>query len=345
MDFTQKTGYGLPGQTPEQILQTERDATARMKAAQPQLCQTRAPKPVVNKVLMKEVKDLMAADGLEDGFSFRYLQQAVFGKELEYIPQSIGSCVASSSMRNIGDRALAEITLLDQPEILPGTVIVGKENLLTYGPFSYAAGRTVGGITGGRPNGMDDGSFVAAHVQGLMSYGALLCSCPDLQAASYPEPKTNREGDAIYRQWGSDPTLLNQFKDSQHRIFLQESDDVNSFDKIREALMAFKPVSVGSALAVKQESPIEGLSFNGKQAMMAYQDTTDSWQHAMGISGVWKYRGQWYGEVRNQWDLFHQNYSQDFFILPAEFINSWAKNGTFKTIGELQMKASEGFAF
>ena len=341
------SGYGLIDQTPDQILELEQQATARMKAAQPSLFQTRAPQPVVNTALMQKVKDLMSADGLEDGFSFRYLQQAVFGEELKYKPQKIGSCVASSSMRNIGDRALAEVTLLDHPEELDGTVIVGKKNLLTYGPYSYAAGRTVGGITGGRAGGQDDGSFVSAHIQGLMSYGALLCSDPALEASNYPEPTLDSRGDQLYRDWGKDATLLNGFKNSENRIFLAESNDVAGFDAVKEALMNFKPISVGSALAVRQERAIKGLSFNGKQAYQAFQDPNDEWQHAMGICGVWKYKGQWFGEVRNQWDLFHQNRTQDYFILSADFIDSWvqANVGTFKTIGELQMKETQGFAF
>ena len=138
--------------------------------------QHRAAKVIRNEALLEEVKHIQMQNGIDGGFSFRYLWAAIFGQEPDWVQQYIGSCVASAGMRAVGYRGLAEVTIFNDPEELPGTSMVGKENnILTFAPFSYRAGRSVLGFNGSHPSGRDDGSLCTGHGQGLQSYGALLC--------------------------------------------------------------------------------------------------------------------------------------------------------------------------
>jgi len=133
-----------------------------------------------NQVVLAKVKAAMEADGIEDGFDPMYLYQVVFGFWPRWLAQIIGSCVASGGMRATTLRTLVEVTLLGEPEETLGMSMTGPDNLNHFAPYSYRAGRKIGGLNRG------DGSFCEAHIQGMMQYGFLPCNTDGLDSDTFP---------------------------------------------------------------------------------------------------------------------------------------------------------------
>ena len=130
-----------------------------------------------------------------------------------------------------------------------------------------------------------------------------------LNRTSTPEPGS----ESLYRQWGGDDTLMNQFKDSDRRIFLQEQDEILSGESlIKTVAEELKPIHLGSTWAFKQGQPIAGWkTADGKQVYQWVRDTRDSWPHSMSVEGVVLVRGRWFVIILNQWNNFHSE--RDWF--------------------------------
>lgn len=341
-DFRKFSGYGTQDQTLDQIYGQERDNLDRFREAHPHTYQHKQAKEILNRMLFERVMEIQEANGIQGGFNFRYLWQAVFGEEPKWVPQIIGSCVASSAMRAIGYRGLTEVTMFNDAEDLPGTEMTGRENnILTFAPFSYRAGRSIIGINGSGPR--NDGSLCTGHGEGMQTYGALLCDA-GVESDVYPEPRSEQ----LYRQWGGDDNLLNKFKDSERRIFVTEQDEILTMDDIKKTVVdELKPVHLGSDWAFQQGQPVRGWkTADGKQVYEWVRDNGDKWPHAMSVEGVVYAQNQWWVIILNQWGNFHSG--RDWFPIRIETYNEWCnpmQRGTFLSIGELQMLSSDQYAF
>jgi hypothetical protein len=178
-----KMGWGEAVMLESQRIDTEKRMYAMCQESFPEMFEPVAD-PDYNEDRFNVVKKLMEADEIEEGFSFNHLEVAAYNNYLRWLAQIIGSCVASGGGRVCTHRMLAEVLLLNEPEQLLGTSLVGTNNVSPFMPYNYRAGRKIGGLNGG------DGSFCGAHIRGLREYGMIPCSTPGLQSDAFPEPQS-----------------------------------------------------------------------------------------------------------------------------------------------------------
>jgi len=282
-----------------------------------------------NKVVLAKVKAAMAEDGIEDGFDPSYLFKTVFGNFPEWLAQIIGSCVASGGMRVCTFRTLVEVVLLGEPEETLGGLMVGRDNLNHFAPFSYRAGRKIGGLNRG------DGSFCEAHIQGLMQYGFLPCNTGGLDSDAFPEPQSASD----YRRWGNSDSLLNEFAPAAQKFDLVTSSEIKSADDITIAVKdRFEPAMICSqwAFAPAEKHPTWKHA-DGTPVWIYRRNTRDSWPHNMSVIAVILHRGKWYVKVWNSWPKSsHKN--GFWFVIPIEEFATWIRSAQCQTIGDLALR-------
>jgi hypothetical protein len=284
-----------------------------------------------NQVVLAKVKAAMQADGIEDGFDPMYLHQVVFGTWPRWLAQIIGSCVASGGMRACTLRTLVEVVLLGEPEETLGGLMVGRDNINHFAPYSYRAGRKIGGLNRG------DGSFCEAHIQGLMQYGFLPCDTGDLDSDTFPEPQSASD----YRRWGNSDALLNRFAPAAQKYDLVTSSHVKSADDwIAACKDRFETAMICSmwAFAPAQQHPTWRLA-NGQPVWIYRRNPRDSWAHNMTLCGYIQHGGKWYVKVLNSWhESSHKN--GFWFVIPIEEFARWIPSAQSQTIGDLALRDS-----
>ena len=328
------SGYGVPGETFQMTRRRESRTLAQMQANAPRILQARGAKPVVNTELLERVFDLQRSKGVEDGFCQLMLHEIIFGEQPDFLAQLIGSCVASSHMRGVTLRTNSEIFLLNDSEQLLGREMTGRDNLQCFAPFSYRGGRSLADINGGRTNGRDDGSLVSRHAESATTLGMLLCSAQDLESDVFPEPT-----EELYRIWGADDRMINQFRDDPKRIIQLEAEPVHTVEAARRALLDFKPIHVGSSAAFMPYAQTNLLGDNGQKVREYVIDPNDSWQHAMVLVSALKVGGRWFYKVLNSWGKIYDGQSP-WFIISQQTLNQWIHpqfGATMITIGELDL--------
>lgn len=322
-----KMGWGLPMDSIVTTTNREKKEYEALANAHPQLVQGREPRPIYER-WMKKVKDLMAADGIEDGFSCRYIEKAVLGDFIPWKAQIIGSCVASGNMRAITRRCMIESFILNEPEEIFGTSHVGPNNFAPFAPYSYGYGRMLGGMSRG------DGSYCSVHIRGQQEGGILLCSTPGLKSDTFPEPQNA----ALYRQWGSSRSLIQQYSDTAKKIKLLESEKITSAGQGKEVCtLGLKPFMVCSSWAFTPDyvHPKWKLA-DGSPVVIYKRDMRTSWAHNMTIDGFILFEGKWYVLVDNSWGPnAHKNGS--FFIIPIELYDDWCRVAEQMSTGDVDM--------
>lgn len=325
-------GWGVANQSLPEIRSSEAKAFDALVASVPERCYEKPARDYSESPIYKKAIELMKADGIEDGFSFRYLEKALFGQELTWLAQTIGSCVASGWMRAHFARCMAEITLIGQPEEFFGTDKPDQNSansLCAFAPFNYGIGRQIGGIDNG-----GDGSFCSAHVQGALQFGSIPCWTPGLTqyTSQFPEPI---QSEGTYRKWGDSSyrSVRDKFKpvaaDFKQTETVKVTSAAQSMDQILKHL---KPQMVCSGWGFAPKSQITGTNF------WSYT-RSGSWAHNMSRYGYVKIRGNWYCEVKNSWGMnAHKN--GDFFYVPAEHDEQWIRDAEIQTIGELILPES-----
>jgi len=322
-------GWGTSDLTLDKIYTEEKKMFDVVAMNNPGLILPRAARePNLDKIL--QVQKVMRDNGMEEGFWFGALEIAVFGSSLEWIEQLIGSCVASGGMRACASRMLAEVFLLNDPESLFGTSLIGPNNLAHFAPYSYRNGRKRAGL-----NGNGDGSYCSVHCEGLAEDGQLLCSTPGLGEYSdtFPEPQSA----STYRKWGANDTLVNRFLAEGRKYKLLESPKIDSPDQAKDLLLAFKPFMVCSGWAFKPDyvHPTWKLA-DGSPVVIYKRDTSTSWAHNMTIWGWVRVGNRWYVVVLNSWPKnSHKN--GRFFVIPIELYGEWVSRSEQQAIGEIDM--------
>lgn len=318
-------GWGIPNEPVQKWLTAEKQTLDNIASVAPQRLMRNDPKPR-NQELMDKVYKIQEANGIEKGFCFIYLPQAIFGTQFDWLAQLIGSCVASGDMRTTAYRMLAEVFILNDPETLPGIDIEGTDSLAFFAPFSYRAGRKIAGI-----NGNSDGSLCLPHIKGKMQYGHLPCSTLNLQSDRFPEPQS----ESLYRRWGANDTLLNQFAPAAAKFTLLESEPVKSASTAATLLDDhLKPMNICSmyGFAPDYQHPT-WKDENGNPVWIWKR--SGQWAHNMSVVGhVWV-NGKEYIIIENSWANYHKG--RKWFAIPADLFNSWLRDAECQSVGEINM--------
>lgn len=324
-------GWGLPYQTFQDRLDDESRARDQLMAIAPRCLSRQKAKEVKNAELLERVRELMAKDGIEGGFSFLHLVEAVAGKWIEWPAQLIGSCVASGDKETTAARMMAEVHLFNEPESLPGIETTGRSNLSFFAPYSYRAGRKLAGI-----NGVGDGSLCVPHIRGKMQFGHLPCDAAGLVSDSFPEPQNVQ----TYRNWGSSDKLLNEFAGAAGRFRLLESEKVRTVDELKTlAVEHHKPANQCSIWAFKRGEKIEGWKTrDGKPVYQWVRDTRAEWAHNLSRMGYVQYAGKWFGIVKNTWGDFHDGRS--WFPISEETDADWLRQSECQSVGNIDLAES-----
>ena len=310
----------------DKFLQEQRSLDTAM-SKNPELFQRREARDV-NDANFALITELLKANGIEEGFWFSAIEKVVFGDFLAWLAQIIGSCVASGGMRATARRMLVEVFLLNDPEQLFGTKLVGPLNVAHFAPYSYRAGRKRAGINSG------DGSYCSVHIEGMMEDGMLPCSTPGLVADAYPEPQSSR----LYRQWGNSNSLMNQFLDEARRFLLKESEKVTSHSQSKQLIREhYKPHMVCSGWAFKPDYVHPEWRIEGEPVWIYTRDRRNSWAHNMTIDGdVTIFTGEEFTFVDNSWgQRAHKNGS--WFVIKADEHDTWCRDSQQMSIGDIDM--------
>ncbi len=201
------------------------------------------------------------------------LDEFVTDKALLWLPQIIGSCVTSNSIRGYGIRSQYQIVMLGLSQEYLGRNEFGSANYLPYGPFSYGLARMLGGMQNG-----GDGLFCEAMVKAYLQ-GVLSCSTPKLleittklnvnQDKDYPEPQSEN----VYRLFGKG-NYINELKPYMDYA-LQECPYIKSEEQLDKMMSDCKPTFQCSGLAIKKIGEHkDGFAIHGR-------DPNDSWAHNM----------------------------------------------------------------
>lgn len=324
-------GWGLPYQTFNERTDLENQARERLAELVPGMVIRQRAKEVKNEGLLKRVRELMAKDGMEGGFSFLHLLEAVAGRPVEWLPQLIGSCVASGDKETTAARMFAEVHLFNEPESLPGSETSGRSNISFFAPYSYRAGRKLAGI-----NGNGDGSLCVPHIRGKMQFGHLPCDASNLTSDSFPEPQDQ----AYYRRWGSSDAMLNQFTEVGGKFRLLESEKVRTVDELKTlAVEHHKPANQCSIWAFKRGEKIEGWKTrDGNPVFRWVRDTRAEWAHNLSRMGYVEIGGRWFGIVKNTWGPFHDGRS--WFVIDEETDADWIRQSEVQSVGNIDMADS-----
>jgi len=325
-----KMGWGEDTDTDESRLVREQRAFEALSNAYPDRINT-ATEPDYNENHFNIVKKLMQEDGIDNGFSANHVEKAVFDNYLLWLEQLIGSCVGSGGGRVVTQRTLIEVFLLNEPEEILGTKLIGTNNVCPFIPFSYRAGRKIGGINRG------DGSFCGAHIEGLMKYGSLPCSTPGIVSDAFPEPQNT----STYRNMGNSDELLTKFGPEAKVFLMEDTIKITDGDQGKDALTKFfQPAMICSNWAFEPDYKHASWKFaDGTPVYIYKRNTRTSWAHNMSIVAVVEAYGKWWVFVKNSWGM-KAHKSGDFFVIPFDLYGSWCRVAEQSSIGNLRLRPS-----
>lgn len=318
-------GWGLPEWNERKTRDKERRVWAELSQAAPEWVVRHAPKEPNNE-LLADVQRIQQANGIDSGFCFLYLAEALFERQLQWLPQIIGSCVASGDMRTTAYRMLVEVFLLNDPEQLPGIDITGEDSLAFFAPYNYRAGRKIGGLNGG------DGSFCSAHIKGKMQYGHVPCSTPGLDVDTLPEPQST----GTYRRWGNSNELLEQFAATGRKFPLIESEKLRGAADAVELLREhYKPANICSSWGFAPDFQHRSWRLADGSPVWIYK-RSGSWAHNMSVIGSVSVGSEGFVIIENSWGMnAHKNGS--WFAVPDQLFDSWLRSADCQSVGEIDM--------
>lgn len=211
-------------------------------------------------------------------FDWTLLDEFAIGGPLHWLPQIIGSCVASNTFPGVVDRMIYQVALLGEPHEYFGKNEFGQNNLAFYAPYTYGAARKRGNMLGG-----GDGLYCEVMAESMLKDGFLLCNTPALvsicQSANlakdkdFPEPQSA----SFYRQWGAGKHLSAVAKYADYRMM--SSEVIKSTADLDRAIEAGSPCFHCSGIAVKKVGTHkDGFAIHGR-------NPADSWAHNMRHAG------------------------------------------------------------
>ena len=309
-------------------VESEHRAFGEMGDSMPEMICRQDAKSVLNSELHDQTMLIQDENGIDDGFNFLHFSEAIFGDELPWKKQLIGSCVASGDMRTTSYRMLAEVFLLNDPEQLPGIDIDGTDAFAPFAPFSYRAGRKRGGLNSG------DGSYCSVHIEGKMKDGILFCNS-GVQSDTYPEPQST----SLYRKWGNSNSLLEEWKPKASKIKQLETEEVKTFADVKELLTVHhKPMNICSNFGFAPAYKHPTWRLKSGEAVWVYK-RSGSWAHNMSVVGCVEVDGDWFVVIENSWGSTHKN--GRWFVVTENQMNTWLRSASCLSVGEIDMPDNE----
>lgn len=324
-------GWGEEGRTVFQLFDDESREFDRLANDAPKNLMRREARQVLNTSLFARVQQIQQENGIDSGFCFLYLYQALFGEQAKWLPQLISSCVASGDMRTTVYRMLAQVYLLNDPEHLPGINTEGRNSMAFFAPYNYRAGRREGNIRGRR-----GGSLCLPHIRGKMKYGHLPCNTPGLESDTYPEPQSTSD----YTQWGRNNRKMNQFVSAASKFLLLESEPINHIDSQETTILDhFKPSNICSNWAFKPDYRHPTWRDEYGDAIWIFtRDHDDEWKHNMSVVGFVTVNGVDYVIIENSWGQIHKG--KRWFTITADEYSTWVRHNSsvVQTVGEIDLE-------
>lgn len=280
-DINSLTGW-TDGKTDEaDAIDQEKRAFGELEADFPVAFRAKAPRAPMPAMLEKW-NEFQKSKGRHEGSNdLSLLDEFVFGKSLLFLPQIIGSCVMSNTLRPWVARFIWQIALLGDAQEYLGRDEFGPKSISLYGPMNYGLARRRANMRG------SDGLYCAPMAESLMKDGVLPCSTPKLldlhkrlgftDDQDLPEPQ-GRDGSALYRAFGDWKHLdeLSAYLDFP----LLESESVKSAEQLWDLLQEGKPTFVCSMEAIhKVGQHRDGFAIHAR-------NPRDRWAHNMSSNGV-----------------------------------------------------------
>jgi hypothetical protein len=269
----------------------------------------------------------------EGSCDWSLLDEYVTGSPLLWLPQIIGSCVTSNSMRPWVTRLMYQIAMLGNPMEYLGRSQVGFQNYCFFSPWSYGMARRRANMRGG------DGLWCGPQLESYIKDGVLSCSTPaliDLMKSlgfaaeqHFPEPQGSN-GARLYREFG-DWKYLDQLK--QYADFrLLEGGIVKTLDDQIARHKNGETTFVCSMLAIKKIGEHkDGFAIHG-------EDTRDGWPHNMYFDGFFfASDGELFMRMGNEsWGERHR------YNIRASEVGRWHTGNrvTMASIGQIDGPAS-----
>lgn len=292
----------------------------------PVYCRVQAD-PEPNKEMMDRFSSFQESKGRgRDGKDWTLLDQFMWGKDLLWLPQIIGSCVTSNTFRPWTIRKNYQIGILGEGIEYLGRNEFGPQNMSFYGPFSYGMGRRRGNMRGG------DGMWCELMQATLLKDGVLPCNTPKLidlltrlgvnRDKDYPEPQNER----VYRAFG-DGQYLDELKQYADYV-LEECPMVKDVETLWDFAGVCKLPFVCSDIAIHKIG-------EHKDGFPIHADNPrDRWMHNMYCGGRWTASdGQRFFRWGNDsWGPQHM------YNIPYERVDRWykAKRLTSAAIGRIK---------
>lgn len=293
-------------------LRIEREGEERIMAEMPSSSIITDSIPLLPEIA-KEWEEFQKSKGRFPGScDWTLLDEFVTNTSLLWLPQIIGSCVVSNSIRGWTIRNMYQIVMLGLSQEYLGRSEFGSANYSPYGPFSYGLARMGTGIRG-------DGLYCEAMVKAYLR-GVLSCSVPKLleittklginQERDYPEPQS----ESVYRSFGNG-NYINELLPYMDFPLL-ECPYIKTEEQLDRMMNDCKPVFQCSGIAIKKIGEHkDGFAIHGR-------DPNDSWAHNM----------CWHGKlIASNGDKFYRmsNESwgkQHLYNIPVPQVVDWFKN-------------------
>jgi hypothetical protein len=201
-NYTNLMGWTDGRGTLRDAVDRERRGFGRLEADYPVAFQTPRPRAVPAVLRAKWDEFQMSKGRYPGSMDLSLLDEWVAGKPLLWLPQIIGSCVMSNTLRAWVSRLMYQITLLGEPQEYLGRNEFGQINYSFYGPWTYGRARQRANMRGG------DGLYCEPMAETLLKDGVIPCNTPALLAITktlgvdgdrdYPEPQSAK----VYRAFG-----------------------------------------------------------------------------------------------------------------------------------------------
>lgn len=256
----------------------------------------------------RPAKDYPTPPGFDGGWEFWTGVEKCYGKQVAPGPQDVGDCVGYSTVLSATDLIAHEVYWEGQNEkfFIP-TVL-----------FSYGAGRVY--IGGGRL-GNSDGSLGSWQIAADTEYGFLPSDLPGLPFK--PDEPCEPEG-RIVKQWGSQKSILDQWKDKAAPFRLGEGTKIESSDQLKKVVCELhRPVTIASDWGFAKAG------LDSATGLVLWR-RSGSWGHQMHIRGVIEIKGRWFAYIGNQWGTtFHGDPGKGptgGFWVPFEIMDQWVRD-------------------
>lgn len=275
--------------------------------------------PKIEKVIRSKFK-------FDAGWDFMVAERFVYrltDAQTLMVAQLIGNCVGDSHCCLLASRIAHEILCDGDAEEKLGIEQLG----IPFIPYSYGAGRMVGGMLG-----PSDGSYCGAQIEASMTHGFLPCYTPglDVYGGTLPQASANAN-----RLFGKSKAEIMKWEPKALQFDLEEAPKIKSADEAWTAIVDKKiPLQICSGQGFKYK----GRDENGVEIYVP----GGSWPHSLQVVAAFQIKSQRYKAIRNQWGYDahkgspNQGIVGGVFVITYETFDRWVKNSETIGIGSIK---------